>query len=344
MPKKISLGIIGGGFGKRVLLPVCLQHPKLLVKWLATRHQPATGVPTSVQKTLQWEEIISDSEVDAVVIATPHDQHVEQIKACLLAGKHVLCEKPLALNATNAISLAKLCEEKGLVGMLDYSFRFIPSRALFQSVLEEGVIGSLRLLRLSFFRDDFNSWPNKWYYQRQHGGGAILSTGSHLIDAVHWLTKSKIKWVNAVVSTKEDIDVECSATMATDSGCICTVEISHRIPGAGKHVIEAQGTEGSLTLNANSQVIRVQTNHVQQYTPMPSHLRGFGESLWDGEPRLQPTARVVDLFVDHVLRSSATSPISFWTAATNQTVLDAIWISHSTGQRVAVQTLDHYKG
>ena len=344
MSDKISIGIIGGGFGKRVLLPVCFQHPRLSVRWLATKHSLSTDVPTAVQTTLQWEAILLDPEVKAIVIATPHALHAEQGRASLAAGKHVLCEKPLALNASEAFELAKQCAKERLVGAVNYSLRFVPSRALFQSLIEDDVIGPLQSLRLSFFRNDFDRWPSAWYYEQKQGGGVLLATGSHLIDAVCWLTQSEIRWVDSVVSMEANIDVGFSVMMETDSDCLCFIEVSHRIPGAGNHTIEAHGTNGSLLLNAEGQVVLIRAGHTQRYDLTSRHHMGFGENPWEGDPRLQPTARAVDLFVNRILSSSAPLPIDFWTAAKNQAVIDAIRTSHLKRRRVDIKKLDHYTG
>lgn len=345
MPEKISVGIIGGGFGRRILLPVFLKHPALSVKWLATNHDlPVGSVPSTVKETSQWEELLNDSEVGVIAIATPHSLHAQQVKASLAAGKHVFCEKPLALNTSEAFELAKQCTEVGLVGVVNYNFRFIPSRALFQSLIENGVIGPLRSLQLSFFRDDFDRWPSGWYYDRKQGGGALLATGSHLIDAVRWLTQSEIKWVDSSISMEANIDVGFSVTMETDSSCLCSIDVSHRISGIGKHIIEAHGADGSLLLDAEGQVIFTRAEYTCRYYPTASHLTGFGENPWEGDPRLQPTARTVDLFVNHIVHSSVVLPIDFLIAAKNQAVIDAIWTSHLEQRRAVVEKLDLSKG
>lgn len=341
MTEMMTIGVIGGGFGKRVLMPVCLKHPQLSVKWIATKQHLSAGVPLGVKATLRWEDIAEDPEVHAVVIATPHDLHARQVNALLTAGKHILCEKPLALSAEEAFALAKRCEQARLVGMMDYSFRFIPQRSLFQSLIVNGLVGHLELLRLTFFRDDFERWPSQWYYDRRRGGGALITTGSHLIDSIHWLTQSDVRWVNAIISMKDDTDVGFSVMMETESGCICVVDVSHRIPGSGKHTIEAYGESGSLFLTADGQVIKVRGGGVQAFTPAEQHRFGFGERLWDGDPRLQPTACVVDLFIQGILKPSITVPMNFWTATKNQVVIDAIWTSHLKKGRVTVTKLNH---
>lgn len=338
---KITIGIIGGGFGKRVILPVCLRHPRLQTKWLATRRTVPANIPTSIKITHRWQDIVEDPKVHAVIIATPHDMHAEQVRVSLATSKHVLCEKPLALGAKEAILLAKQREKTQLVGMMDYSFRFIPERRLFQELVTSGLIGNLRLLRLSFFRDDFERWPSRWYYDNSRGGGALISTGSHLVDAVHWLTQSDVHWVNAVIFWEGLIDVGFSAMLETKSGCICSIEVSHRIPGSGKHTIEAHGQNGSLLLESNGKVVKVKNGKVQEFTIKDRHRLGFGNDLWNDEPRLQPVARVIDKFVSHIISPSAVIPMSLWTAARNQAVIEAIRVSHREKKRIKI-TFPHH--
>lgn len=340
MTEKITtIGIIGGGFGKRVLLPVCLQHPLLSVKWLAVRRNFPNDVPADLSVTLRWEDIIEDAEVQAVAIATPHDLHAEQVRACLAADKHVLCEKPLALSAQEARDLAEQCDRAKRVGVVDYSFRYIPQRSLFHSLIVRGLIGRPQLLRMSFFRNDFERWPSQWYYERQRGGGALIATGSHLVDSVHWLTQSTIRWVNAVVRPENNIDVGFSMMMETESGCTCAIDVSHCIPGPGKHTIEAYGENGSLFLDAEERVVKLEGNNVQVFSPEERHRFGFGNQPWEDESRLQPTAKVVDLLVQKILNPLSDNPIDFWTATRNQSVIEAIQISYRERRRVQVQKL-----
>lgn len=336
MQKKITVGIVGGGYGKRVLLPVCLQHPRINVKWIATKHDSPIDIPVNLHKTIDWHDILSDSDIEAVLISTPHDIHAEQIEACLNAGKNVLSEKPLALNASDAIRLAELCDKTSLVGAINYNFRFIPQRHSFQSLLINGEIGSLKSLRLCFFRNDFDNWPSQWYYERKRGGGALLSTGSHLIDAIHWLTQSNICSINSSIEIENDIDVGFSTMMETDSGCTCFIEVSHRIPGAGKHTIEAHGDKGSLYLSNVGQILKVYSGNTHIYDEGLNTQMNSDKNIWKDNPRFLPTYKVIDLFVDRIFNISSFLEFDFWMAVKNQIVLDKILESHNTQSKVHI--------
>src|SRR4030042_3037386 len=127
----LSVCIVGCGFGKRVLLPVCEQHSNLRVVSLVVK----CNIPWDIQNRLpvftDLNVALRESQPELLLIASPHVLHEDQVNVALEAGKHVLCEKPLALRHETALALSRKCDELGLIGAVDYSFRFIPARAYF---------------------------------------------------------------------------------------------------------------------------------------------------------------------------------------------------------------------
>jgi len=334
--KIVSVCIVGGGFGKRVLFPVCEQHPRLQVTSVVVNRNIPADIQKSVPVFTDFETALQESESDLVVIASPHNIHEQQVRVALEAGKHVLCEKPLALHHGAAFALSAKCTDLGLIGAVDYSFRFIPARAYLADLVHAGEIGAMKIANLSFFRNDFSSWPSRWYYDRQQGGGMLSLTGSHLIDSARLLLASPIVQLSARIFESDGIDTGFAITMEAGDGAVCNIAVSHQIPGHGKHMLEVHGTEGSLCLREDGLIVKVVNGELFPQPIPESYFIGFGGQKWNGNPRLQPTACVIDVVVSAILTSTPLKALSFTVAAENQKLLDAAWESHRTRRGVSI--------
>ncbi len=123
-----------------------------------------------------YQQLAEDPDIDVVYIATPHNLHAENMKLCLNAGKHVMCEKPLTLNATQARECIQLARDKGLFLMEAVWMRFFPAIAEIKSFVQSGVIGKPRLIEADFcFHLPYD--PNHRLYDLELGGGALLDIG-----------------------------------------------------------------------------------------------------------------------------------------------------------------------
>lgn len=334
--KIIPVCIVGGGFGKRVLLPVCEQHPRLRVTSVVVK----TNIPADIQERIpvftDLEMALHESEAELVLVASPHILHEQQVSIAVEAGKHVLCEKPLALNYDAALSLYVRCAKIGLTGAVDYSFRFIPARAYVTDLVHSGEIGAIKIAYLSFFRNDFGKWPSQWYYDRHQGGGMLLATGSHLVDSARLLLDSPIVQLTASISESSGIDTGFTIIMETGNGATCLISVSHQVPGQGKHLLEVHGTKGSLFLGDDGSIVKVVNGELLSFPVPESYFIGFGREKWIGNPRLQPTARVIDEVVSAILAGTPIQAFNFAVAAENQMLIDAAWESHRTRRRVDI--------
>lgn len=123
-----------------------------------------------------YEALAADPDVEIIYIATPHNLHYENMQLCLNAGKHVLCEKPLTLNAHEAKESISLARQKQLFLMEAIWMRFFPAMAQVRQWVAEGVIGKIRLIQADFcFDRPFH--PTHRLYNPELGGGALLDLG-----------------------------------------------------------------------------------------------------------------------------------------------------------------------
>jgi predicted dehydrogenase len=187
------VGIIGIGFGAQVYVPAFASEG-WEVAALGSRHQDkarkaadAAGVRDIHTDPM---DLIGRGDIDAVGIVTPPGAHHDLSIAALAAGKHVLCEKPFALDATEAARMAQAAERSGRTAMVGHEFRHTPQRGYIKELLDDGYIGRFQLCTIELFLDRYVTPEPRaltWAAFRAEGGGVLGALGSHYIDGLrHW--------------------------------------------------------------------------------------------------------------------------------------------------------------
>jgi predicted dehydrogenase len=150
------------------------------------------------------DELVSDPGVDVVHICTPNYLHYEMAKAAVAAGKHVICEKPLAISSAESEELVKLAQAKGVVGAVNYNLRFYPMVHDARDRIQGGDLGEVRLVHGRYLQD-WLFYPTDWNWrlETELGGDlrAVADIGTHWFDMVTWLTGLKIEAVMAEFAT-----------------------------------------------------------------------------------------------------------------------------------------------
>ncbi|MEZ7006023.1 Gfo/Idh/MocA family protein [Streptomyces sp. AD55] len=154
-----------------------------------------------------WRALVARDDIDLVDICTPGDSHAEIALAALAAGKHVLCEKPLANTVDEAEAMARAAEDaaaRGQVAMVGFNYRRVPATALARRMVAEGRVGRLRHVRVVYLQD----WlvdpraPMTWRLRReQAGSGALGDLGAHIVDLAQYLTGERLAGVSALTET-----------------------------------------------------------------------------------------------------------------------------------------------
>ncbi len=153
-----------------------------------------------------WRRVVERDDVDLVDICTPGDTHAEIAIAALAAGKHVLCEKPLANTVAEAevMTRAAASAPGGAKAMVGFSYRRVPAVALARQIVAEGRIGTLRHVRAQYLQDwiaDENA-PLSWRLDRERAGsGALGDIGAHIIDLAQFITGDAIAGVSGLLET-----------------------------------------------------------------------------------------------------------------------------------------------
>lgn len=154
-----------------------------------------------------WRALIERDDVDLVDICTPGDSHAEIALAALAAGKHVLCEKPLANTVEEAVAMtaaAELAEQRGQLAMVGFNYRRLPATALARSMVAEGRLGSLRHVRVTYLQDWLvdPEFPLTWRLRKEAAGsGALGDLGAHIVDLAQYLVGEPLAGVSALTET-----------------------------------------------------------------------------------------------------------------------------------------------
>ncbi|WP_432088013.1 Gfo/Idh/MocA family protein [Streptomyces sp. bgisy095] len=227
-----------------------------------------------------WRALIARDDVHLVDVCTPGDSHAEIAIAALEAGKHVLCEKPLANSVAEAEAMtaaAARAGERGQVAMVGFNYRRVPALAYARTLVAEGRLGALRHVRVTYLQDwlvdpDF---PLTWRLEREHAGsGALGDLGAHIVDLAQHLAGEPLVGVSAQLETfvrerpllagasaglrasggpghgPVTVDDAAVFTGRLASGALATFEASRMAPGRKNALrLEIDGEHGSLAFD-----------------------------------------------------------------------------------------------
>lgn len=289
--KTLNVAMIGGGFmGKAhaaayVAMPMFFWPPpavplrKVLVDVndaLAEEGARRYGFDESSD---DWRKVVTRPDVDIVDIVTPNDSHAEIAIAAAQAGKHIICEKPLARTAEEAHAMLKAVQKAGVVHMVAFNYRRTPAVALARRFIEEGRIGKLLNFRGTYLQD----WsadpdgPLSWRFQKKiAGSGALGDIGTHVIDMARYLV-GEVAAVSALLNTyvptrplqasgldklgasekkadaprgAVDVDDEMLTMLRFQNGAVGSVEATRNAYGRNNYLtFEVHGSKGSIVFN-----------------------------------------------------------------------------------------------
>ena len=215
---------------------------------METAKQAAAEIGCDVFTT-DYRDLLARHDIDAIDICTPNNSHHEIVLAAAAAGKHIYCEKPLAMNAAEALSMSQAAAAAGVKTQMTFNFRFFPAIARAKQLIDEGFLGEVFSFRGRYHRSSYISRdkPLSWRLQRETtGGGALFDLGSHILDLLYFLLgdfdsvygtlDTLIKERPLAPGAKEmgRVDVDDIALLHTrlPDGALGTIEISRMGTGA----------------------------------------------------------------------------------------------------------------
>lgn len=264
----LRIGIIGSGnIARFIHIPGLQRCPGVQVTIAcdaSAETAEATARAFSVPATTtDYREVISNPDIDAVVIATPNHLHRPISLEALAAGKHVLCEKPLGMNTAECEETAQAARQSKRVHLVSFVYRFVPAMRYLKHLVDSGMFGEIRHFRATYLQRVPDVWLGWRSQKRLAGSGALGDVGSHLIDFAHNLV-SEISAVSGWTKTflprrrvagtdrYADCDVDDAAGFLAEfaNGATGVFEVSRLVPGRGIErndfqYVEVNGTKGS---------------------------------------------------------------------------------------------------
>lgn len=332
--KKLKVGVIGVGNISNEHIKAYLNNPRVELyvfcdineKQLALMAEKYGVTRTFTDK----DEMLALPELDAVSVCTWNSQHAPCTIAALNAGKHVLCEKPMATTVEDALAMKEAAERNGKLLQIGFVRRFGNDCAVLQDFLQEGTLGDIYFAKAAYLRRNGN--PMGWFGDKSRsGGGPLIDLGVHVIDLTRYLmgnpkpisvygvtfhklgNRSELKDKKAYVSvsaTEKDIcDVEdmACAMIRYDNGAVLSVETSFSLNlKKDQGTIELFGTKGGAKLSPELELYTELNGYmadVNLCTPTALSFDGlfqgeidhFTDCVLDGTPCRAPAEDGVEL-------------------------------------------------
>lgn len=340
----MRVGCIGTGWSTRVQIPA-FRSAGLEIAGLAGHSAEKTRAKAAeldVPAFDTWQELIA-SDVDLISIVTPPGLHREMTLAALAAGKHVICEKPTALNAVEAAEmLAAARQHPDRITLIDHELRFLPGLQTMRAMIRRGEIGEPRHIISTVIgssrADASRQW--NWWSDAEQGGGLWGAIGSHQIDTLRFLW-GEIDAISATLHTfisERSADDGMRAVTADDwtaaqlrfaNGGIASLVLSLVAPVNEPNTLTIYGSEGALRLRGLQLEVAAKSGEWQDRTPEQSVEIPLG---------IEGNFPVGSVYLGHALRAYSDGDAAalavgatFEDGLRNQQVLDAGYHSHERG-------------
>lgn len=351
MANQVNIGIIGTSWwSELIFLPILQNYERANLVAICGRNQERANEVASKYEIAEvygdYRQMFKDANLDAVVISTPDDTHYEMAMAAFDAGLHVLCEKPVALNASHALEMLNKAESVGLKHMVMYTHHWLPYLQRVKQLLEKDTIGKVYHGNFQWFASYALDGAYSWRFDPERANGIVGDLGSHLIHLAQWFLGNIISVTGQLGShiERKGLDDKPLKNPANDTtqfmvefenGAQVQFYISataRRFDSFMKLSLALYGEKGMLEagwLAGENEKTWVTAQQVDAEMPIdetyPMDITGFFSENPVG----------VRLFVDCILDDKAISP-GLKEGYQVQRIIDAVIESHETGRRVVI--------
>ena len=253
--KELSFALIGaGGIGK-IWAGALLTTPQVDLKYVVDVDESKASEMASqfsrCSTESSWEKIVNTDGVDAVIVATPHKALAPISRAFLNNKKHVLCEKPGAIDAQSLYENSEIASEMGLVYMIGFNHRFHKAFIEAKRRLDEGEIGEPLFIRARYGFGERPDYEKEWRLNKEiSGGGELLDQGVHMIDLARWFLGEfvDVKGFAEKMYWQGDVEDNGFALLRTKDHRVASIHVSWT-QWDWIHSFEIIGTKGYLLIN-----------------------------------------------------------------------------------------------
>ena len=361
MTEHIRIAVIGTSWWTDLMhLPTLKSHPQAQVVALCGRNQrkaESMARKHAIPKVFtDYEQMIKTGGLDAVVIATPDDQHYAMTMAALEAKLHVLCEKPLAQNSYQAEEMLAKAEAAGVKHMVFFTYRWAPQSRYLNQLLDEGYLGTC--YHCHFRRSDgFGRSPHyNWIFDPERANGVLGYYGADMIDFARWFVGDIVRVSASLGNHVQRFDATGQAFASANDVALLTVEFENGAQGiirvSGVDYLADRGQEQRITLygkrgslqaelkfggaDASAVVYGTQAGEAHfEALPIPESL--IGPTSVNPLDIFQKQSVGGRLFIEAILNDSVIHP-NFYDGLQVQRVIDAALAAHEKGGWIDVKT------
>jgi xylose dehydrogenase (NAD/NADP) len=334
MPDRIRWGVLGNAtVARRCVIPAIQKSRNGRLHALATR-RPADAYLVAGENHIEqiydrYEALLDDPLIDAVYIPLPNHLHLPWTLKALSAGKHVLCEKPIACNAEEAQEMANAVARGNLLLMEAFMYRFHPRSRQIKQLVSEGRIGEPCLVRSAFcfhMAEEIFAAGDNVRLKKEMGGGALLDVGCYSVSIARWMMGAEPTRVQAqAIYHDTGVDVHVVGTLQFPGGGLATLEAS--FISALQQTFSIVGTGGAIDLPHDA---FIPWQNDAEYI-----LRGRDQET--GSKQVVPGADEYQLMVEHfsdAVLGKSTLNFLFEDSVANMKVLDALAQAALSGDTV----------
>lgn len=248
---KIRIGVLGcANIAVRSMMPELQRHPAFELVAIASRSSEKAGILAQDYSCggMTYDELVGHPAIDAIYVPLPTGLHAEWVGKCLLAGKHVLCEKSLGCSLDEVAGMIALARERRLLLMENFQFRFHSQHLHVKRMLASGVLGEIRGFRSAFGFPPFADGAANIRYQKELGGGALLDAGAYTLKATVFMLGGgfQVKAATLRFESGFDVDLGGAAYLERQDGLVS--QVAFGFDNFYQCNYEIWGSRGKLTV------------------------------------------------------------------------------------------------
>lgn len=364
----ISVGMVGTSWWADAMhLPALDSHPNATIVAICGRNRENAQKMADTWKIpnvyTDYNDMIDNADLDAIVISTPNDTHYPITMKALEKGLHVLCEKPIALTYAQAQEMATLADEKGVKHLAPFTYSFMPTARYIKQLVDDGYLGKPYHLNLRYYTGYGRDGQYAWRFDKKIAGSGIIGDlGSHFLYIAEWIygeieaITCRLGFIVDRALTDPDGDPydvgddSCMLTVEFKNGAIgmihCTAICYEDTPFGQTHHMEFHGSDGTLYSFTDWDTIqqvkgaKVGEGMIQEL-PIPDAI--WGDARRDTvhntyKDMFRSEDFMIRGFINGIVNDTDLTP-DLGDGARIQRLISAAIQSHETGMRVVVDTV-----
>jgi predicted dehydrogenase len=314
MRRPISIGVVGIGFGRHVHVPAFRSDPRCVVVGICAsgldRAEEVAQVLNIPRAYRDGHEMTRDLDISAIAIATPPSVQPAVAVAAARAGKHLFCEKPLALDAGQAREILAEARANKVVHAVDFEFAEVEAWQKSRQLLQDGMLGKIRQVVVTWRVETYSyrTQTQSWKTQAEAGGGTLNNFASHTFYYLEWLFGPIVR-LAARLTPRQGAESRVDLWLEFATGFPGSASIAADAFLGPGHRLEVYGDAGSLTLENRTSdhlrgfVLRIAPRKGGRFEEIPVEKDDDNQ---DG--RIAPVSRIVRRFVDAIVSGGEVTP------------------------------------